>query len=98
MLVVITVKHAPDLIKARITIDSLGSTFAPSKFYNLIRSSSFATETYLNRGIAYVLGKFINIFLFCCTLANYEKAFARWLRALTAGRSTLAIPRVTWHQ
>jgi hypothetical protein len=98
MLMIVPVKDAPDLIKARITIGSLGSTFALSQFNDLVGRSPVAAETYLNGGIPDALGKFINIFLFCCTFANHEKALARRPRALTAGRSALAIPRVTWHQ
>jgi hypothetical protein len=98
MLMIISIKHAPDLIKAWVAIGSLGSTFDLSQLNDLVRSSPVTTETYLNGRVADKLCKFINIFLFCSAFTNNEKALARRPRALTAGRSPLAIPRVTWHQ
>lgn len=98
MLVIIPVKHAPDFIKARVSIGSLGSTFILSQFDDLVWSAPLGTESYLNRRIADALGKFINIFFLCRAFTNHKKALARRLRSLPARRPALAISGVTWHQ
>jgi hypothetical protein len=95
MLVIIPIKHAPDLIKAWVSISSLLSTFVSSQLYYLVRSTPFRTESNLNRRIADALGKFINIFFFCRAFAYNEKALTRRLRSLPARRPALAMPGVT---
>jgi hypothetical protein len=85
MLVIIPIKHAPDLIKAWVSISSLLSTFVSSQLYYLVRSTPFRTESNLNRRIADALGKF----------AYNEKALTRRLRSLPARRPALAMPGVT---
>lgn len=95
---IIPIKHAPDFIKARVSIGSLGSTFILCQFDDPVWSAPFRTESYLNRRIADALGKFINIFFFCRAFANHEKALSGRLRSLPARRPALAIPGVTWHE